>query len=119
MISPEFAAAIIIGFLLVFGVVLPMLNVKFKEYVSYRWLCIVVVLALLIGAVVDFAGLPDDSRKIVLTGGLVITGVYVILRTLEKIAANPEWSLFGTKNVHIEASKGDLKGTIDLKDDTK
>lgn len=103
MISPLSATIIMVTFILIFGVGVPILNKKAPKYISYRWCVIVVALALLIGAVIDFEVLSDDARKIVLVGGLVIAGVYVVLRTIEKVLANG-W----LKGASIEATKGDI-----------
>lgn len=112
MIDPILATIIMVSFIIIFGVGVPILNNKTPKYISYRWCVIVVAMALLIGAVVDFEVLSDDSRKIVLVGGLVIAGVYVVLRTIEKILANG-W----LKGASIEATKGDL--SVKLSSDTK
>ena len=40
MISPTFATIIIISFILLFGVGIPVLNVKAEKFISYRW-CVV------------------------------------------------------------------------------
>ena len=104
MINPVFATAVLVTFILIFGVGVPILNKKAPKYISYRWCVVVVALALLIGAVIDFNVLSDEARKIVLIGGLVITGSYVVLRTIEKVLANG-W-LHGAS---IEAEKGDIK----------
>lgn len=103
MISPLPATIIMVTFILIFGVGVPILNKKVPKYISYRWCVIVVALALLIGAVIDFEVLSDEARKIVLVGGLVIAGVYVVLRTIEKVLANG-W----LKGASIEATKGDI-----------
>lgn len=103
MISPLSATIIMVTFILIFGVGVPILNKRVPKYISYRWCVIVVALALLIGAVVDFEVLSDEARKIVLVGGLVIAGVYVVLRTIEKVLANG-W----LKGASIEATKGDI-----------
>lgn len=103
MIDPIAATIIMISFIVVFGVGVPILNIKLPKYISYRWCVIVVSLALLIGAVIDFEVLSDDARKIVLVGGLVIAGVYVVLRTIEKVLANG-W----LKGASLEATKGDI-----------
>lgn len=107
MISPTFATILIIAFVIVFGILLPALDKKAPKYISYRWCVVVVILALLIGAVVDFNALSDDARHIILTGGLIIVGVYVGLRTLEKILANG-WH----RGASVTASKGDIKVEI-------
>jgi hypothetical protein len=73
-----------------------------------------VALALLIGAVIDFEVLSDDARKIVLIGGLVIAGVYVLLRTIEKVLANG-W----LKGASIEIEKGDIKAKVQSHDTTE
>jgi ABC-type iron transport system FetAB permease component len=107
MISPFWATIIIVTFILIFGVGVPILNRKAPKYISYRWCVIVVVLALLIGVVVDFEVLSNDARKIILVGGLVIAGVYVALRTIEKVLANG-W----LQHTQIEAKKGDISVKI-------
>lgn len=112
MISPVVATIIMVSFILVFGVGVPILDRKAPKYISYRWCVIVVALALLIGAVIDFEVLSDDARKIVLVGGLVIAGVYVVLRTIEKVLANG-W----LKGASIEATKGDI--SVKLSSDSK
>ena len=101
-----------VSFILVFGVGVPILDRKAPKYISYRWCVIVVALALLIGTVIDFEVLSDDARKIVLVGGLVIAGVYVVLRTIEKVLANG-W----LKGASIEATKGDI--SVKLSSDSK
>ena len=84
----------------------PILNKKLPKFISYRWNVVVVILALLIGAILDFDSLSDDVRHCLLVGGMIIVGGYVALRTIEKALANG-W-LRGTE---IEATKGDIKVT--------
>lgn len=103
MISPTPAVLIVVGFILIFGVAVPVLDKKAPKYISYRWCVVVVLLALLIGAVVDFGDLSDTARQIVLVGGLVVSGLYVLLRTIEKALANG-W----LNGAQIEAKKGDI-----------
>lgn len=114
MINPSSATIIIILFVLIFGIILPILDVKLKKFVSLRWCVVVVVLALLIGAVIDFEVLDSDARKIVLIGGLIIGGGYVLLRTLEKILANG-W----LNGASIEIEKGDIKAKVHSHDTTE
>ena len=87
MIDPYVATAVICALIVVFGLVLPILNHKLPEYVSYRWCVVVVVLAVLVGAVVDFAPLSDETRRTLIIGALIIVGAYVVLRTAEKALA--------------------------------
>lgn len=114
MINPTPAVLIVVGFILVFGVFVPVLNKKAPKYISYRWCVVVVLLALLIGAVIDFGDLNDTARQIVLVGGLVVSGLYVLLRTVEKALANG-W----LNGAQIEAKKGDISVKVTGKDGGK
>lgn len=102
MIDACSATIIVLGFILLFGVGVPILNIRFSKFVSYRWTVVVVVLALFIGALVNFSGLSDETRRIVILGALVIAGGYIALRTVEKALANG-W----LRGVRVEAKKGD------------
>lgn len=104
MISPTFATIIIISFILLFGVGIPVLNVKAKKFISYRWCVVVVVLAMLIGAVVDFETLSDEVRHTVILGGIIVAGVYIALRTMEKVLSKG-W----LKGTTLKARKGDAE----------
>jgi hypothetical protein len=104
MIDPVWATVIIIAFIIIFGVGIPVLNIKASKFVSYRWCVVVVVLALLVGATIDFEVLSDESRKIILLGGIIIAGLYVVLRTIEKVLSKG-W----LKGASIEAKKGDIE----------
>ena len=114
MLDPISSSVIIVAFIVLFGVVLPVLNAKFKDFVSYRWCVLVVVLAILIGATIDFSGLPDDARRVILIGGLVIAGGFVVLRTVEKCLANG-W----LRGARVEVKKGDLSAKVESVDDGK
>lgn len=110
MIDPVYATILIVVFILLFGVGVPVLNVKAKKFISYRWCVVVVVLALLIGAVVDFDVLTDETRRTVILGGLIIGGLYVVLRTAEKVLSKG-W----LKGTRVKAKKGDAE--IELSSD--
>lgn len=112
MIDAIPATLILLSFIVAFGILVPVLNIKFPKFISYRWCVVVVALALLIGAVVDFRALSDEARRVILVGGLVIVGSYVVLRTIEKALANG-W----LRGARIEASKGDLSVSLTSEDD--
>jgi hypothetical protein len=116
MLSPETATIIIVAFLVVFGIIMPILNKKLPKFISYRWSVIVVILALLIGAVLDFDALSVQVRYGLIVGGLVIAGGYILLRTVEKALAKG-----GLRGAEIEAEKGDIKvkGRFGEKPETK
>ena len=112
MIDAIPATLMLLSFIAAFGILVPVLNIKFPKFISYRWCVVVVALSLLIGAVVDFRALSDEARRVILVGGLVIVGAYVVLRTLEKAFANG-W----LRGARIEASKGDLRVSLKSEDD--
>lgn len=112
MIDPYVATAVIVGLIVVFGIVLPVLSIRFPDYVSYRWCVVVVMLAVLVGAVVDFAPLSDETRRTLIVGTLIVAGAYVVLRTAEKALAKG-W----LRGASIEAQKGDISVKIHADDD--
>lgn len=107
MLGPDTATLIIVSFLVLFGLLLPVLNRVAPKFVSYRWSVVVVLLALLLGAVIDFGGLPDAARQAVIVGSLVISGGYVFLRTVEKALANG-W----LRGVRLDVRKGDTSASL-------
>lgn len=112
MIEATPATLIVLAFIVVFGIGVPVLNVRFPKFISYRWCIVVVAAALLVGATVDFKELSGEARKIILMGGLIIMGAYVALRSVEKVLANG-W----LQGARIEAHKGDMGVTISSDED--
>ena len=111
MLSPNIATIIIVSFLVVFGIIMPILNRKLPKFVSYRWCVVVVVLALLIGAVLDFDALSDEVRYALIVGALVISGGYILLRTVEKALANG-W----LRGMRLDVRKGDASASLSSSD---
>jgi phosphatidylserine synthase len=111
MIDACSATIIVLSFILLFGVGVPILNIRFSKFVSYRWTVVVVVLALFIGALVNFSGLSDETRQIVIFGALIIAGGYIALRTIEKALANG-W--IGTQRIEAKFEKGDMKAGVEI-----
>lgn len=113
MLSPDTATIIVVAFLIVFGIVMPILNKKLPKFISYRWSVIVVILALLIGAVLDFGELSDEVRYALVIGALVISGGYILLRTVEKALANG-W----LRGVRLDVRKGDASASLSSSGDS-
>lgn len=107
MVDPSVATVIVIGFLGVFGLILPVLNHVAPKYVSYRWCVVVAVLAMGLGVVVNFSGLSEETRRIVILGALIIAGGYIALRTVEKALANG-W----LRGVRLDVRKGDASASV-------
>lgn len=114
MINAYPTAVIMMAFLIIYGIILPLLDKskRFGRFISLRLAVLVVFLAMSIGVVLDFSHLNDSLRFTIILGTLIIGGIYILIRTWEKAAANG-WSV-GIKK--IEASKGDAKVTVDVDD---
>ena len=114
MIDAYHAAIIMLIFMVLFGVVLPIMDRSkhFGKFVSLRFAVLVVFLSMAVGVVLDFSHLENNIRLVIIAGTLLIGGIYILIRTWEK-AASKGWSI-GIKR--IEASKGDAKVTVDVDD---
>ena len=110
MIAASWATIILIGFILLYGVLIPILDVKAKNFMSLRWSALVVLLAMGVGALLDFDHLSDDCRKVILLGVVICVPIWIALRTIEKLAMK---GYVGK----ITARKGDASVDIDLKGD--
>lgn len=114
MITPIPATAIILVFIVLFGIILPILDKSkmFGKFISLRWCIVVTFVAMFIGCLIDFDQLSDSVRLTVVLGTIIVGGVFILIRTWEK-AVSKGWSI-GIKK--IEASKGDAKVTVDVND---
>lgn len=114
MIDAYATTAIMMAFIVLYGVVLPIMDKskRFGRFVSLRLAVLVVFLSMAVGVVLDFSHLESGLRHTIILGTLIIGGVYILIRTWEKAAANG-WGLGIRK---IEASKGDAKVTVDVDD---
>ena len=114
MISPTAATVIILtmGVLLMF--VIPFLDSskRFGKYISLRYTLVVVTTLMALGCVLDFSHLTESSRNITITGGLVLVGVFVAVRSLEKLR-------LGRKKINVEVHKGDLGASASLENKDK
>lgn len=113
MITPQMATYVLLILAILLAVVLPLLNAvtKLTDFISYRWLCVTIILLLMVGVVIDFKTLADGTRDIVLTGGMIIVGAYLLFRTIEKVLYNG-W-LKGV-NLKTEIKKGETVIKTDL-----
>ena len=90
MIDSYTATSVIVGFLLIFGLVLPILDrvPKIKDFISFRWILVVVYLSLSIGVIIDFGHLDTSVRFAVVVGGIILSSLFLLVRSLEKAAVN-------------------------------
>ena len=109
MIEPSFATLIILtmGILLMF--VIPFLDSskRFGKYISLRYTLVVVTTLMALGCVLDFSHLGESSRNITIMGGLILVGVFVAVRSLEKLK-------LGSKTIEVTARKGDAEITTTI-----
>lgn len=89
-------------------VIIPVLDSvkKLTAFISLRWTCVALILLIMVGVVLDFSHLSDSTRDIALRGGLIVVGIFLVLRTVEKIISNG-W-LKGL-NIHNTIRKGDFE----------
>ena len=109
MIGPYSATAIILVFLLVFGLVLPIIGVipKVRDIISLRYLTLVVWLACMIGVIVNFGALSDTIKLAVVIGSAVMSGIFITVRIYEKVSFNHD--------LRASVSKGDAKAELEIK----
>lgn len=110
MIEPSFATLIILtmGILLMF--VIPFLDSskRFGKYISLRYTLVVVTTLMALGCVLDFSHLAESSRNATITGGLVLVGIFVAVRSLEKLK-------LGSRTFEVEVHKGDVGASAKLR----
>lgn len=108
------ATAIILAFLLVFGILVPIVGIipKVKEIISLRYLTLVVWLACTIGIIVNFSELSDSVKLSVVISTAIMSGIFVIARSIEKWLYNG-WSF--NREIKASVSKGDAKAEIEIK----
>lgn len=112
MIDSYMATYVLVGFLLIFGLLLPILDkVPFiKDFISLRWTLVVIYSAMCLGVIIDFTHLDTSVRFAVVVGGIVLSAIFLLVRSLEKAAVH-RWKI---PVVSTKVSKGDLSGEISL-----
>ena len=118
MTDPILATIILCVLVTILIILVPILDAipALTRFVSFRWVCVSIVLVLMVGVIIDFKELSDSTRDLTITGGMIIVGGFLLLKTLEKILYNG-W----LKGVNLKGSieKGDLKGNVEISSDSK
>jgi len=116
MTTASLAIWILLGMTIVLALVIPLLDSveRLSKFISLRWTCIAIILLIMVGVIIDFDHLADNTRDIVLKGGLIIVGLYLVLRTVEKVLYNG-W----LKGVNLKGTvtKGDTTASVEIKQD--
>lgn len=104
MLTPTLAAIILLVVCALLLIVIPILDgsSKFARYISLRYTLVSVALIMALGCVLDFSHLAESSRNIVLMGGLILVGVFVGVRSIEKLK-------LGGKKLNVSFERGDIK----------
>lgn len=112
MIDSYTATSVIVGFLVIFGVILPIIDKipKIRDIVSFRWTIVVIYSALAIGVIIDFAHLDTSVRFAVVIGGIILSALFLIVRSIEKAAVN-NWKLPRTR---ASVKKGNVSAELSL-----
>lgn len=87
MLSPENSTIIILSIFILYAVFIPILDKSkwFKDYISLRWLTVLLFLTAMIAVILDFSHLETETRNIVIIGSIILSGVFVVVRSLEKL----------------------------------
>ena len=112
MLTPELAAIILLAVCALLLIVIPILDgsKRFSKFISLRYTLVAVALIMALGCVLDFSHLAESSRNIVLMGGLILVGLFVVVRSLEKMK-------LGGKKIEFSVQKGDAKMSTTLHGD--
>ena len=114
MVDATLALWILVGLAILLALIIPILDStkKFSNFISLRWSCIAIILLIMVGVVIDFTHLADNTRDLVIRGGLIVVGIFVVLRTIEKVLYMGWLKGFNLKGT---IQKGDLKATGEIK----
>lgn len=118
MITPLMATITIIVSALFLLVIIPLLDGsrRFGKYISLRYTLVVVALTCVLGCILDFSHLAENSRNIVLCGGLALTGLFVVVRSLEKCKLGAK---LANKKIEVEVAKGDTSVKTKIESEAK
>lgn len=112
MIDSYTATTVIIGFLITFGLLLPILDKipKVRSIISFRWTLVVIYSAMCLGVIIDFEHLDTSVRFLVVLGGIILSAIFVFVRSYEKAQIN-HWKI---PHARASLSKGDVQAELSL-----
>ena len=112
MIDSYTATLIIVSFLVVFGVFIPILDKlpRVRSIVSFRWTLVVIYSAMCLGVIIDFEHLDTSVRFLVVLGGIILSAIFVFVRSYEKANVN-HWKI---PHARASLSKGDVSAEFSV-----
>lgn len=112
MIDSYTATSVLVAFILIFGLVIPILDkIPFvKNFISLRWSIVVIYSAMCLGVILDFSHLDSSVRFAVVIGGILLSSLFLVVRSLEKAAVN-NWRF---PRFRGRVQKGNTSGEISV-----
>lgn len=109
MLTPTIASVALLCVCVLLLVVVPAMDgsKRFSKYISLRYVLVAMSLIMALGCILDFSHLAESSRNIVLTGSVILVGIFVAVRSLEKVK-------LGRKKIELTAEKGSLKAGVTI-----
>lgn len=109
MLTPTVASIALLCICVLLLIVVPIMDgsERFAKYISLRYILVAMSLIMALGCILDFSHLAESSRNIVLTGAVVLVGIFVVVRSLEKVK-------LGSKKIEFTAEKGDIKAGVKI-----
>lgn len=103
----------IIGFLVLFSVVMPLVARVTK--ISYTWTLVIVYLGILFGVILDFSHLTNEVRMILAVGSILVSVAYILSHVSEKARARGEQLRLPEMNL----KRGDTRVNVKFSDAKK
>lgn len=88
MLNATHTLFFIIGFLVLFSVVMPLVA-RFTK-ISFTWTLVIVYLGILFGVILDFSHLTNEVRMILAVGSILVSVAYILSHVSEKARARGE-----------------------------
>lgn len=109
MLTPIIASIALLCVCVLLLIVVPIMDgsEKFAKFISLRYILVAMSLIMALGCILDFSHLAESSRNIVLTGSAILVGIFVIVRSLEKVK-------LGGKTIELTAKKGDMEAGMTI-----
>lgn len=110
MISSGVATIIMICLTIFLIIIVPIFDSseKLGKYVSLRYTLTAITVVLSVGVLIDFSHLETQTRNIVLMGSFILVGLFVLVRSLEKLK-------YGAKAMKFTIKKGDVEAGMEVK----
>ena len=110
----------IIGFLVLFSIVMPLVARITK--ISFTWTLVIVYLGILFGVILDFSHLTNEVRMILAIGSILVSVAYILSHVSEKARARGEQMRLPEMhvkkgNTHVNVKFADAKKIVSDEED--